>query len=150
MAYEYLPGAGDRFPPWAVSAYRIAVQHGFTGTEREFRTALTGRDGIDCLPMLLVTAEDEDEIPEEYEAIMRPSPGEYVYRTDRNEFRYADEAVKVPDGLNLTGRTLKLVCGGTVFGNGVTLPAANLPSVSASDNGKVLKVVSGAWAAAAL
>lgn len=150
MAYDYRPGAAQIFPPWVVSAYQIAVRHGFEGTEREFRISLMGRDGIEMLPMLLVTTEDEDEISDDYEAYMRPSDERYSYYTAENEFRMADEEVLVPDGLQLTGRTLSLTCEGETFGNPATLPATDLPAVTASDNGKVIKVVSGAWAAAAL
>lgn len=150
MAYEYRPGAAKRFPPWVVSAYGIAVQHGYQGTEREFRMSLVGRDGIDSLPMLLVTTEDEDEIPDDYEAIMRPSADAYAYFTAHNEFRAADEDVLVPDGLQLGGQALSLTCEGVPFGTVTELPAADLPTVSASDNGKVMKVVSGAWTVTAL
>ena len=135
---------------WIVSAYGIAVKHGFRGTEREFRMSLTGRDGIDLLPMLLVTDENEPEVPEDYETIMKPSSDAYAYYTEKNEFRAADEAVKVPDGLNLTERILKLSCAGIPFGTGAVLPETELPAVSALDNGKVMKVITGAWAAGTL
>ena len=46
-------------------------------------------------------------------------------------------------GVKVDGSTI------TIDGNGV-ISSAGLPSVSASDNGKVLRVVSGAWAAASL
>ena len=144
------PGSVHEFPPWIVSAYQIAVKHGFRGTEREYRISLLGRDGIDMLPMLLVTEEQESEIPGDYEAIMRPSSDEYAYYTDKNEFRMADEVVLVPDGLNLTGQVLKLTCEGEPFGTGATLPETDLPAVTAADNGKVMKVISGAWAAGSL
>lgn len=146
----HTPGMALEFPPWAVSAYQIALKHGFRGTEREFRMALLGQDGIEMLPMLLVTEMPEDEIPDAYEAFMRPSPEGYAYYTTHNEFREADEDVPVPDGLSLSGRTLKLSCAGVPFGSGTVLPAAELPQVSAADNGKVMKVVSGEWAAGTL
>ncbi len=144
------PGEPDEFPPWAVSAYQIAVKHGFRGTEREFRLSLCGEDGIDMLPMLLVTNEDEADVSPDYEAIMRPSSDAYAYYTTKNEFRGADHDVYVPDGLRIYGRVLGLTCEGSPIGSGVTLPKAELPAVTAADNGKVMKVVSGAWAAAAL
>lgn len=146
----HAPGAAKEFPPWVVSAYRIAVKHGFRGTEHEFRMSLLGEDGIYQLPMLLVTDAPEDEIPEGYEAIMRPSSDAYAYYTRKNEFRAADEEIPVPDGLNLTGRVLKLACAGAPFGAGVTLPETELPAVTGSDNGKVMKVVSGEWGAGTL
>ena len=146
----HTPGMALEFPPWAVSAYQIAVKHGFRGTEREFRMALVGEDGIYSLPMVLVTDADENEVPDDYEAYMRPSSEEYAYYTTHNEFRMADEEVPVPDGLELNGRELKLTCAGTPFGNGAVLPETDLPAVSAADNGKVMKVVSGAWAAGSL
>lgn len=144
------PGAVHEFPPWIVTAYGIAVKHGYRGTEREYALSLLGRDGIDLLPMLLVTEEAEADIPEDYEAIMRPSSDEYAYTTAKNEFRYADQIVKIPDGFSLSGRVLKLAAAGEAFGNGTTLPEAELPAVTAADNGKVMKVISGAWAAGSL
>lgn len=150
MAYEYRQGAHRIFPPWIVSAYRMAVAHGYTGTEREYRISLMGRDGIECLPMLLVTDEPEEEIPPEYEAIMRPSSDAYAYYTERNEFRAADKEVEIPDGLRLTGALLTLTVEGVNMGEAAVLPSPDIPAVTAADNGKVIKVVSGAWAAAAL
>ena len=150
MAYEARPNAAREFPPWVVTAYGIAVKNGYRGTEREFRMTLSGTDGMYCLPMLLVTTADEGDIPEDYEAIMRPSADEYAYTTEENEFRYADEDVPVPDGLDLTGRVLKLTCEGAAFGTGAELPETDLPAVSAADNGKILKVVGGAWTKAAV
>lgn len=144
-----LPGQSHEFPPWVVSAYRIAVKHGFRGTEGEFRLSLCGRDGVDMLPMLLVTTAPEEEIPEEYEMIMRPSPDDCAYYTEKNEFRMADQIVCVPDGMNITGRILSLACEGEAFGKGVELPDPStvLPEVTASDNGKILKVAAGEWSA---
>ena len=130
---------------WVVSAYGIARKHGYTGTEREFRMSLLGTDGIYCLPMILVTEEEEADIPEDRNLTMRPSSDAYAYETERNEFRAADEDVCVPDGLDLDGDELCLTCEGDTMGEGIEVPA--LPAVSASDNGKILKVVSGAWAA---
>lgn len=144
---ERLPGQVTEFPPWIVTAYGMAVKHGYTGTEREYALSLLGRDGIDLLPMLLVTEEEEADIPEDYEAIMRPSSDAYAYTTAKNEFRAADEIVKIPDGLELVGQILKLTAGGEAFGNGAELPEPDLPEVSSADNGKVMKVISGAWAA---
>lgn len=148
----YLPGQAREFPPWIVSAYGIARKHGFRGTERDFALALRGRDGIDMLPMLLVTEEDEEDISPDYEAIMRPSDQTYAYHTEHNDFLAADRAVLVPDGLTLSGRVVRLACAGEAFGTAIELPGAEavLPAVTAADNGKVLKVVSGAWAAGVL
>lgn len=139
------PGSVHEFPPWIVSAYGIAVKHGYEGTEREFALSLLGRDGVDLLPMLLVTENPEDEIPEDYEAIMRPSGDAYAYHTEKNEFRMADQIIRIPDGFSLSGRVLKLAAAGEAFGNGAVLPEVDLPDVSAADNGKVMKVISGAW-----
>lgn len=132
------------FPPWAVSAYGIAVKHGYCGTEREFMLSLLGRDGIECLPMILVTDADEEDIPPERDMIMRPSSDDYAYYTEKNEFRAADKDVFVPDGLALDGDELCLTCEGETLGEAAKVPV--LPSVSAADNGKILKVVGGAWA----
>ena len=136
------------FPPWAVSAYGIAVKHGYCGTEREFMLSLLGRPGVECLPMILVTNEAEEDVPPERDLIMRPSSDAYAYYTEKNEFRAADKEVYVPDGFSLDGDELQLACQGVPFGRGVVLPSADLPEVTAADNGKVMKVVAGAWAAA--
>ena len=138
------------FPPWAVSAYGIAVKHGYLGTEKEFALSLLGRNGIDMQPMILVSEESEEDVPDDCVLLMRPSSGRYAYYTAKNEFRAADLSVTVPDGLALTGRTLNLTCGGEGFGTGTELPETDLPEVTASDNGKVMKVVAGAWAAGTL
>lgn len=134
---------------WVVSAYRIALEHGFAGTEREFRLALLGQDWTDDGMQLLVTDEDEDAIPEKTEIYMRPSPASCAYEVGGNTFLAADEGIPIPDGLDVTGRVVRLSCGGEAFGEGVTLPEASpaLPAVTSADNGKILKVVSGKWAA---
>lgn len=141
-----LPGARRAFPPWVISAYHIALKNGFRGTEREFRLLLEGEDGIYQMPMILVTEADETEVPGNYEMIMHPSPEEYAYSTERNDFLAADEEVMVPDGMTINGNVLQLTCDDDPVGQPVTLPAADLPDVTADDNGKILKVISGEWA----
>ena len=49
----------------------------------------------------------------------------------------------------VSGTNIKTVNGNSLLGSG-NLSTAELPSVTASDNGKVLRVVNGAWAAASL
>ena len=49
----------------------------------------------------------------------------------------------------VSGTNIKTVNSTSLLGSG-NIAIAGLPSVSASDNGKVLQVVSGAWAAASL
>lgn len=49
----------------------------------------------------------------------------------------------------VSGTNIKTVNGTSLLGSG-DISTAELPSVSSSDNGKVLRVVSGAWAAASL
>ena len=49
----------------------------------------------------------------------------------------------------VSGTNIKTINGNSLLGSG-DLPVGGLPSVSASDNGKVLTVVNGAWAAASL
>ena len=110
--------------------------------------SLLGRPGIECLPMILVTEEEEEDIPEDRDMLIRPSSDDYAYYTERNEFRAADKEVYVPDGLALDGNELGLTCEGEALGEGTEVPV--LPSVSAADNGKILKVADGAWRAAAV
>lgn len=134
---------------WVVSAYGIARAHGYAGTEREFRLSLLGRDGIFCMPMVLVTDADEADVPAGYEAYMAPSDERYAYATEKNAFLAADKKTEVPDGLDVDGRTLRLSCGGVPFGQEALLPGPGdvLPPVKPEDDGKVLKVVNGAWTA---
>lgn len=49
----------------------------------------------------------------------------------------------------VSGTNIKTINGNSLLGGG-DLQVGGLPSVSASDNGKVLTVVNGAWAAASL
>lgn len=49
----------------------------------------------------------------------------------------------------VSGTNIKTINGNSLLGSG-DLTVGGLPSVSASDNGKVLTVVNGAWAAASL
>ena len=49
----------------------------------------------------------------------------------------------------VSGTSIKTINSTSLLGSG-NIAIAGLPSVSASDNGKVLRVVSGAWAAASL
>lgn len=49
----------------------------------------------------------------------------------------------------VSGTNIKTINSTSLLGSG-NIAIAGLPSVSASDNGKVLRVVSGAWAAASL
>jgi hypothetical protein len=146
------PGQCDEFPPWFVSAYGIARKHGYTGTEREFREALRGKDGTDEQPMVLVTEEPEAEIGEEWQAYMRPSGDEYVYYTEHNEFRMADRLVSIPDGLAAIGQTLRLTCEGEAYGTEAQLPPLPdvLANVTSADNGKILVVRNGEWTAGGL
>ena len=139
-----LPGMNPAFPPWLLSAYGIAVRHGFAGTERDFWLALRGEDGEYASPALLVTEEAEEEI--DGELYMRPSSDEYAYETGRNEFRAADREIKVPDGLSVSGAWLRLKAAGVPFGAACILPEAALPAVTDEDDGKIMTVDSGAWA----
>lgn len=49
----------------------------------------------------------------------------------------------------VSGTNIKTINGTSILGSG-NISTAELPTVTASDNGKVLQVVSGAWAAASL
>lgn len=49
----------------------------------------------------------------------------------------------------VSGSNIKTINNSSILGSG-NLSIASLPAVTSSDNGKVLRVVSGAWAAASL
>ena len=62
---------------------------------------------------------------------------------------YVDAQVATKQATLVSGTNIKTVNGNSLLGSG-DLTVGGLPSVSASDNGKVLTVVNGAWAAASL
>ena len=139
------PGTTHEFPPWVLSAYGIARRHGFSGTERDFWLEMRGEDGEYGSPSLLVTEAEEEDVTAEL--CMRPSSDDYAYATDKNEFRAADREILIPDGLEVSSDGIRLTCEGEPVGGTCPLPEASLPAVTAEDEGKILTVVSGAWAA---
>lgn len=63
--------------------------------------------------------------------------------------QYVDDGLAAKQDSLVSGTNIKTVNGTSILGSG-NISTAELPTVTASDNGKVLQVVSGAWAAASL
>lgn len=62
---------------------------------------------------------------------------------------YARNLIEGKQDALVSGTNIKTVNGTSLLGSG-NISTAELPSVTSSDNGKVLRVVNGVWAAASL
>lgn len=63
--------------------------------------------------------------------------------------QYVDDGLAAKQATLVSGTNIKTVNGNSLLGSG-NISTAELPTVTTSDNGKILMVVSGAWAAASL
>ena len=63
--------------------------------------------------------------------------------------QYVDDGLAAKQATLVSGTNIKTVNGNSLLGSG-NISTAELPTVTTSDNGKILMVVSGAWAAAEL
>jgi hypothetical protein len=111
-----------------LSAYAVAVKHGFYGTEEDWLASLHGADGSSGVWI----SDDLDDWPE-------PDRHLWILR-DEEEC----ESIVVPDGLAYADGTLVLKDGSADVGDPVAIPVI-LPDVTEDDNGAVLMVVNGEW-----
>lgn len=112
-----------------LSAYTVAVRHGFRGTEEEWLESLRGDDGSSGVWI----SDTLDDAPDEDRHL-------WIIREEED----GDE-IAVPDGLLYSGGTLVLLNGSETVGDPIAMQVG-LPTVSAADNGAVLGVVNGVWA----
>ena len=120
-------------PPVSLSAYDVAVWHGYRGTEEEWLRELGGEAGKPAV-WISDTLEDWPE----------PQRRLWVLREEEE-----GDAFRVPDGFLYEGGLLRLADGDEGIGNAVPLQAG-LPELTDGDDGAVLMVVSGAWTKARL
>ncbi len=116
-----------------LSAYAVAVKHGYRGTEEEWLASLKGADGSSGVWI----SDDLEDWPE-------PDRHLWIIREDEP----GDELV-IPDGLKYENGTLSLMDGTEPVGDPIPLQIG-LPAVTAADNGDFLCVVNGAWAKAVI
>lgn len=116
-----------------LSAYAVAVKHGFRGTEEDWLASLRGADGSSGVWI----SDDITDWPE-------PDRHLWIIRADED-----GEEVTIPDGLAYANGALRLMDGSEPVGDPVGIQVG-LPAVTAADNGKVLQVVGGVWTVAAI
>jgi len=116
-----------------LSAYAEAVKRGYRGSEEEWLASLRGADGSSGVWI----SDDLSDWPELDRHL-------WLLRNDED-----GEQFTIPDGLSYTNGALVLMDGSEPVGDAVGIQVG-LPSVSSTDNGKVLRVVNGAWAVAAI
>ena len=112
-----------------LSAYAVAVKHGFRGTEEEWLRSLHGTDGSSGVWI----SDTLNEFPDHDRHL-------WIIREDE-----AGEEIEVPDGLKFESNTLSLMDGSQQIGSAIPL-SVGLPAVTTTDNGALLGVVDGAWA----
>ena len=109
---------------------------------------------VDDKPVLLLTVNDYAGTAVNMVTIMEDSTEIHNVITptangDAANKGYVDTQVATKQATLVSGTNIKTINGNSLLGSG-NLTVGGLPSVSASDNGKVLTVVNGAWAAASL
>lgn len=115
-----------------LSAYAVALKHGFYGSEEDWLRSLHGADGSSGVWI----SEDLNDWPDEDRHL-------WLLRNDES-----GEEFTVPDGLMLyPNGQIGLADGSQPVGDPVAIQIG-LPVVTAADNGDVLQVVNGAWAKA--
>ena len=110
-----------------LSAYAVAVKHGFVGDEEDWLRSLHGANGSSGVWV----SETIDDWPDPDRHLWLINDG-----TD-------EEDVTVPDGIRYQNGQLALMDGSEQVGNAISFAA--LPAVTAEDDGCVLMVVDGAW-----
>ena len=112
-----------------LSAYAVAVKHGFYGSEEDWLRSLHGADGSSGVWI----SDDLSEWPE-------PDRHLWILRDGGEE----DEDIIVPDGISYADGEIRLMDGSALVGDPVEIPVI-LPDVTEADNGAVMKVVNGRW-----
>lgn len=112
-----------------LSAYAVAVKHGFRGTEEDWLASLHGADGSSGVWI----SDDLSDWPE-------PDRHLWILRNEET-----GEEIDVPDGLYYEDGWLRLMDGSEPVGTALPL-SVGLPAVTSADNGALLGVVGGAWA----
>ena len=112
-----------------LSAYAVAVKHGYRGTEEEWLDSLKGADGSSGVWI----SDTLNDWPE-------PDRHLWIIRDDSPE-----EDIVIPDGLEYADGELSLMDGSAPVGDPIPLQIG-LPAVTAADNGDFLCVVNGVWA----
>ena len=112
-----------------LSAYAVAVKHGYRGTEEEWLDSLKGADGSSGVWI----SDTLDDWPE-------PDRHLWIIRDDE-----PDEDIVIPDGPEYADGELSLMDGSAPVGDPIPLQIG-LPAVTAADNGDFLCVVNGVWA----
>lgn len=111
-----------------LSAYTVAVKHGFRGTEEEWLRSLHGEDGSSGVWI----SDDLSNWPDGTRRL-------WILRGN-----YDDGEVAVPDGIGYANGALFLLDGSEQIGAGVNVQIG-LPDVTEADNGDTLMVVNGVW-----
>lgn len=122
----------DRNPSFTgayLSAYTVAVNNGFRGTEEDWLASLHGYDGSSGVWI----SDTLNEWPDDDRHL-------WIIREDES----GDE-ITIPDGLKYEAGELCLTDGSEEIGTAIPIQVG-LPTVSATDNGAVLGVVNGMWA----
>lgn len=113
-----------------LSAYAVAVKHGYRGSEEDWLRSLHGADGSSGVWI----SDDLSDWPEEDRHL-------WLIRNGGEE----DEDIVIPDGLDYTDGQIRLMDGSEPVGDPLAL-TVGLPAVTTADNGTLLGVVNGTWA----
>ena len=133
-------------PPYYYTAYGIAVKHGFQGTEAEWLESLKGGGGSGAGLPPVSPSDNGDVLTVVGGAWAKAAAPKGIYSivlTSGNHApgTYDTYTITYTDGTTSTFQVYNGANGGSGGGS-------DLPAVTAADNGKFLRVVNGAWAAA--
>lgn len=134
---EFLIWFADRYRPadgkavdhgYYLSAYSIAVNHGYRGTEEEWIWSLHGEKGEKGDPGVFVKETDTDE-PAEEDRVM-------VDAREKEE-----DEILIPDSLYRNGNKIWLVCDGEEVGDPVEIPgsAVNVDSEMSDESSNAVE-----------
>ena len=102
---------------------------------------------------VFLSVQNSNSSPSQYNAISMSSTQTHIHNvptpTDSGDAvpkSYVDNGLSEKQATLVSGTNIKTVNGNSLLGSG-DIAVSGLPSVTASDNGKFLRVVNGAWAA---